>query len=247
MLQEKKIWKKNIEFDKKRPLTFDIKEDKFLVYNNKRIYTFNTTNSDSPKPKGKIDVENDKTIETLESFDWGVCIIGQNDVIGLDNEGNTLYQKSYKEPGEAARRLLKTGGIIGKSYFNTRSEVKKSVATAEMVYVDENGKERRQGLVSDQARNKMLDDASVSDGFSDVISKNLLAGVQNRFNGLKQSHQYAFVLARGTNGPELVKVRKKDGVEVAKISLDSNKPIYEIDAVTDHIYYASGKDLKVYK
>lgn len=243
----KKIWKKNIEFDKKRPLVFDAKDDKFLVYNNKRIYTFNTNNEDSPKPKGKIDVENDKTIQSLESFDWGTVIVGQNDVIGLDNEGNTLYQKTYKEPGEAARRLLKTGGIIGKSFLGFKSGTNKGLASAEVVYKDKNGNEKSSYLVSQNDREKLLKKSSNLDGYSDIIDKNLLSKVNNRFNGLKQNNNFAFILSRGDNGPELVKVRKKDGQEVAKISLDSNKPIYDLDPITDNIYYASGKDLKIYK
>ena len=243
----KKIWKKNIEFDKKRPLVYDAKDDKFLVYNNKRIYTFNANNEDSPKPKGKIDVENDKTIQSLESYDWGVVIVGQNDVIGLDNEGNTIYQKSYKEPGETARRLLKTGGIIGTSYLGLKSGINKSIATAEVVYKDKDGNEKRSNLVSEEAKNRMLNKADNLDGYSDIINKNLLSVVNKRFNGLKQSNNYAFIRSKGETGPELVKIRKKDGVEVAKINLDSNKPIYEIDAVTDNIYYASDKDLKIYK
>ena len=93
----------------------------------------------------------------------------------------------------------------------------------------------------------MLNKADNLDGYSDIINKNLLSVVNKRFNGLKQSNNYAFILSKGETGPELVKIRKKDGVEVAKINLDSNKPIYEIDAVTDNIYYASDKDLKIYK
>ncbi|RRJ93121.1 hypothetical protein EG240_01210 [Paenimyroides tangerinum] len=243
----KKIWKKNVEFDKKRPLTYDFKDDKFLVYNNKRIYTFNSNNEDSPKPKGKIDVENDKTIQTLESFDWGVCIVGQNDVIGLDNDGNVIYQKTYSEPGEAARRLMKTGGIIASSYFGFKGSAQKAIANTQITYVDSNGNEISQDLFSESAKNKKTQKGNQNEDFSDMIDKNLLASVNSRFNGLKQSNNYAVVLAKGSNGPELVKVRKKDGVEVVKISLDSNKPIYEIDGVTDNIYFASGKDLKMYK
>jgi len=244
----KKIWKKNIEFDKKRPLVYDVSDGKYLVYNNKRIYTFNAGNTDSPKPKGKIEVNNDKTIQSLEAFDWGICIIGQNDVIGIDNEGNVLYHKTYKEPGEAARRLMKTGGVIGQTFFGTKSDLKKALANAEFVVRDENGHLVQEAYLLDEpTRQRLTDQASRYDDYSDVISKNIIDGVGKRFNGLKQSNRYAIVLAKGETGPELVKVRKADGVEVSKINLDSNKPIYEIDVVTDNIYYAADKDLKVFK
>ena len=67
------------------------------------------------------------------------------------------------------------------------------------------------------------------------------------FNGLKQNKDFAFVLARGENGPELVKVNKKDGKEEQKISLDSNKPMYEIDPVNGNVYYVTENEVRIYK
>lgn len=244
----KKIWKKNVEFDKKRPLVYTIDGDKFLVYNNKRIYTFNANNTDSPKPKGKVDVENDKTIQSIEAFDWGVCIVGQNDVIGLDNEGNTIYQNSYKEPGEAGRRLAKTGAIIGSGLLNTSAGVKSALASATVVYRDEQGNViSEQKLLSEESSNKLNKAASNESGVADLIDKTVLAKFNKRFDGLKQNSDFAFVLAKGESGAELIKVRKKDGKELAKIQLNSNKPIYEIDPFDSKLYYGDGKTLKIYK
>lgn len=243
----KKIWKKNAEFDKKRPLVFTADGDKFLVYNNKRLYKFDALSTDNPKPKGKIEVENDKTIESIEAFDWGVCIVGQNDVIGLDDEGNTLYQKTYKEPGEVGRRLLKTGGIIGSSFLQTRSSMSKSIADLQMTYRDDAGNMVKEKLLTAESSNKLNRMAANDDQLVDIIDKNLLSKVQTRFNGLKQNSDYAFILAKGTAATELVKVRKKDGKEVAKVELYNNKPIYEIDPIDGSLYYAEDATLKIYK
>ncbi|UIR55558.1 PQQ-binding-like beta-propeller repeat protein [Sphingobacterium sp. SRCM116780] len=242
----KKIWKKNAEFDKKRPLVYAADGDRFLVYNNKRIYTFDASSMDSPMPKGKIDVENDKTIESIEAFDWGVCIVGQNDVIGLDNDGKTIYQNSYKEPGEAGRRLLKTGGIIGSSFFSVRSSLKRGVADMKFQYRDADGSTREEYVFDAQTANRIKKSAKNDDQYSDVIDKNLTAKVAKRFNGLKQNSEFAFVLAKGATSPELIKVRKKDGKEVAKIELAGNKPIYEVDPIDGSLYYAQDSELKIY-
>jgi len=80
---------------------------------------------------------------------------------------------------------------------------------------------------------------------SNAIDKNLSSFNQS-FNGVRQNANYAFVLARGETGAELVKVRKQDGKEVANIKLDSNKPLYEIDPTNNNLYYAAGKELKLY-
>lgn len=243
----KKIWKKNAEFDKKRPLVYAADGDRFLVYNNKRLYKFDASNTDSPMPKGKIDVENDKTIESIESFDWGVCIVGQNDVIGLNNEGQTIYQNSYKEPGEVGRRLLKTGGMIGSGFLQMKSSVNKSAADAVFVYRDKDGKTSSADLFSSADKDKMLKKAENDMQAANIIDKNITAKFAQRFNGLKQNSEFAFILAKGAKGTELVKVRKKDGKELAKIELDNNKPVYEIDPIDGSIYYVEGNNLKIYK
>lgn len=246
-----KVWKKNVEFDNKRPLVYSFDGSKFLVYNNKRIYTFNPNTKDDPKPKGKVDVENDKTISSIEAFDWGTCIIGQNDIIGLDNEGNTLYQKTYKEPGELGRRLLKSSAILGKSYFDTSSSLNSGIANAKvtMSYRDASGNlvSQTSDLVNQQTKDKLNNKAENQAAVASFIEDTVLSQVNSRFNGLKQNKDFAFVLARGENGPELVKVNKKDGKEEQKISLDSNKPMYEIDPVNGNVYYATENEVRIYK
>lgn len=246
-----KVWKKNVEFDAKRPLVYSFDGAKFLVYNNKRIYTFNPNTKDDPKPKGKVDVENDKTISSIEAFDWGVCIIGQNDVIGLDNDGNTIYQKTYKEPGEASRRLLKTGSLIGKQYLNTSADINSGIAnaTVTMNYRDASGKlvEETSDLVNQQTKDRLNRKADNQASMAAFIGDAVLSQVNNRFNGLKQNKDFAFILARGENGAELVKVNKKDGKELQKIPLGSNKPLYEVDPLTGNVFYATDNEIRVYK
>ncbi|SOD20360.1 PQQ-binding-like beta-propeller repeat protein [Pedobacter xixiisoli] len=246
-----KIWKRNVEFDPKRPLVYSFDGTKFLVYNNKRIYTFNPNTKDDPKPKGKVDVENDKTISSIEAFDWGICIVGQNDVIGLDNDGNTIYQKTYKEPGEASRRLLKTGSIIGKGYFGTAASLHSAIANAQVVvkYRDANGNlvEETSDLLDKQTKDRLNKKADNQAAVASFIDDAVLSQVKNRFNGLKQNRDFAFILARGENGAELIKVNKRDGKELQKITLGSNKPLYEIDPVTGGIFYASENEIRVYR
>ena len=71
----------------------------FVFFFGAFIWAYFSQIDELTRGEGKvIPSEKIKTIQSLESYDWGVVIVGQNDVIGLDNEGNTIYQKSYKEP-----------------------------------------------------------------------------------------------------------------------------------------------------
>ncbi|MEC4114652.1 outer membrane protein assembly factor BamB family protein [Myroides pelagicus] len=246
----KKIWKKNVKFDKKRPLVYATTEDKFVVYNNKRVYTFNNSSKEDPKPKGKVEVENDKMIKSIETQDWGICIVGENDVIGLDYEGNELYHTTYKEPGEAGRRLMKSAGIVGGVMLGVSQGANSSLSTATvtMTYRDSKGQlhSETNALLSDSAQRRASQKADTYGEMGDALEKNFTANVRNRFNAMKQSLDYVFVANRGKQGPELVKVRKKDGEEVVRVPLDGNKPLYEIDPISENLYYASGNVLKIY-
>ncbi|KUF44067.1 hypothetical protein AV926_02225 [Myroides marinus] len=81
------------------------------------------------------------------------------------------------------------------------------------------------------------------------IDSEIMPLVQKRFNALKQTADYAYVFARGTEGEttQLVKVRKKDGKEVDKIAISNNKPLYEIDPATGSIYYVYNNELRTFK
>lgn len=247
----KKIWKKNVKFDKKRPLVYSVLDDKFVVYNNKRIYTFNNNSKEDPKPKGKIEVKNDKNISSIETFDWGICIIGENDVIGLDLEGNEIYHNIYKEPGAFGRQLQKSGGSIAKVFmrFNQGKNNAMANATVTMNYRDSKGQlhSDTRHLLSEAGQKHANQKSETYGDIADGLDKNLLSKVKNRFKALKQNEDYAFVANRGENGAEIVKVRKKDGEEVVKIQVDSNKPLYEIDPISENLYYATGNVIKVYQ
>lgn len=251
----KKIWKRNIKFNKNRPLAVgeDTKTNVFLAYNNRKIYKFDPNSADAPEPIGdKIDVQNDKTITSLEVIDGVICIVGQNDVIGVGQDGNVIYANTYKEPGEAGRRLLKSAAIATKTFANI-SNAKQSItanSTYSVTYRDNNGKvvESKDYIFSEKDREKAKKTMDAQNSVITGIDSDIMPMVQKRYNALKQTAEYAYVFARGTDGEttQLVKVRKKDGKEVDKISISNNKPIYEIDPATGNIYYVYNNELRTF-
>lgn len=251
----KKIWKRNIKFNKNRPIAVghDAKENAFLVYNNKKIYKFDPNSTDAPEPIGdKIDVQNDKSISSLEVIDGVICIVGQNDVIGVGMDGNVLYHNTYKEPGETGRRLLKSG-LIAVNIAGDINASKQSMVTSASYSV--NYRDTSGQVVSSssyvfsekdraQAQRNLDQQKTVLSG----LNSELGPIVNQRFNALKQNSEYAFVFARGKDGEstQLVKIRKKDGNEVDKVAIDNNKPIYEVDPVNNNIYYVFNNELRTF-
>ncbi|MDR2562467.1 MAG: hypothetical protein LBC98_00830, partial [Prevotellaceae bacterium] len=177
-----------------------------------------------------------------ELFDWGVCLTGQSDVIGVGFDGNVRYHNTYKEPGGSSRKLMKVGGKVAAFGLGAAS----AVSQAEVIcYVrDENGNlvENRSKLLSAKAQRQ----GEMAGQAAGAISGTLLSRVSDRFNALKQNAEYAFVLSKGDNSPVLVKVKKSDGTEIDKIEIDSNKPIYEVDPVTNNIFYVVNNELRIF-
>ncbi len=244
----KKIWKKNIEFNKDRPLLFDFdsKTKACLVYNDKKIYKFDPNATEKPEPVAKLkDIKDDKTIAGLDLFDWGISLTGQNDVLGVTMDGATKYHNTYKEPGGNKRRFMKIGGAV----VGTTLEVAGAVASAEVVVVsrDASGNEIAQSggaLFGKKTQNTGYATA----GVGSIISSTAMGKATERFNAMKQNNSYAFVMTKGEKGenPLLVKVRKIDGTEVDKIEIDGNKPLYEVDPVTDDVFYATKNELRIF-
>lgn len=250
----KKIWKKNIQFDKKKPLvyTYSDVQKSFYVFNDKKVYKIDPTAQDGRDAFAKLKtLKEDKSVENIEAFDWGIALVGQSDVMGVGYDGEEKYHKTYKEPGEFGRRLLKSGSILGKGILDTYSSYKSGLAnaTVTITYRDSQGNtsSETQHLFNKNARDKMNKQADISSAVSNVINSTVLEKTKNRFNALKHDRDYAFVLNRTETLPEMVKVRKSDGKEVDRIQIDNNKPIYEVDQINYNMYYVYKNELRVYK
>ncbi|RNL50639.1 outer membrane protein assembly factor BamB family protein [Pedobacter jejuensis] len=246
----KKIWKGNIKFDPKLPLlyAYDESTKSFLVFNDEKLYKFDPSAQEKPEAFAKVKVKDDKTLSTIGLFDWGVSLTGEYEVIGVNKDGTTKFQKTYKEPGEGARRLLKIGGMVGSSYFGLKSSLQQGLSEATYVSRDANGKIKEGYLLSDSDRQKLANKASTNNFISGAITTNITSKMNSRFKALKQNNDFAFIFARGESDQSnyLVKVRKSDGVEVDKIIIDMAKPVYEIDNVTDNLYYVYQNELRVF-
>ncbi|MDR1201555.1 MAG: PQQ-binding-like beta-propeller repeat protein [Tannerellaceae bacterium] len=247
-LSGKKIWKKNIEFSRDKPLLYaqDENTGAFLVYNDKKIYRFNPNTTDKPEPVAKLKaIKEDKTMAGIELFDWGICLTGQSDVIGVTFNGETRYHNTYKEPGGGKRKALNALGKVASISAGTAA----AVAGTEVVFSSRN--ERGEQVETGRANlfgEKGQKQAQLAGQSADIINSTLLSRVSNRFNALKQNSNYAFVLAKNEKGgnPLLIKVKKEDGSEVDKIEIDNNNPVYEVDGVTDNVFYVLKNELRVF-
>jgi hypothetical protein len=234
----KKIWKKNIDFETKRPVLYAIDDatNTFLVYNDKKVYKFDSKTTERPEPIAKLKkVKNEESISDIGLFDWGISLVGEGDAIGIGLDGNVKYQNAYDEPGGGKRKLMKAAAIGLKSAG--------SVSQAQLVFTSKNEK----GEAVETGRADLFNKKTQQGGqAAGAVGAALLAKSANRFRAMKANNEYAFVLAKGANGPVLVKVKKADGTEVDKIDIDNNKPLYEVDPVNNNVYYVFKNELRTY-
>lgn len=239
----KKIWKGNLKLNEKRPTIakYDEKSGDFIIYNDEKLYRFNESSSARPKPYAKLKLKNEKMITSMEIFPKNVSISGQNEVIGVDDAGNVVFHNKYVQPGELGRRLLKGALIAG--------QVAGSIATAEVTVST---------TYRDTEGNTITSSSNTYDVFGAKAKAIGEAGyyagkfgqqfVQKRYLAMQESNNYSLIFAKGDSGERLlVKVNKEDGTEIDKITLSNTKPIYDVDFVSDDIYYSKGKEVRIFK
>jgi hypothetical protein len=241
----KKIWKKNLEFDEDRSVLYAMDEatNTFMVYNDKNVYKFDSKTTERPDPLVKLKkINNEKSIADIELFDWGISLIGEGDAIGVGLDGVVKYQNTYTEPGGGTRKFLKGAGTA----LAIGGAAASSISQAEIIFYSKNadGEWIETGRAS--FNDKIKRAGRRAGAAAEIISSDLLPLVNKRFAAMKANNEYAFILSKEVNGPVLVKVRKADGVEVDKIDIDNNKPIYEVDPVSDNIYYVYKNELRTY-
>jgi outer membrane protein assembly factor BamB len=242
-----KLWKRNINFDKSRPVlpTYDEATNSYLVYNDEKLYKFDPSISDKPEPFAKVNIKKEKELNSIELFPWGVVLSGPVEVMGVNLDGTVKYHHVYTQPGEGTRRLLKSAAIAGSIGLGIGSGVS-AIQGSEltMTYRDSNGN-MRSTVVREENSSKMKQSRDMAAGSAALGL--VAAKFDKRFNAMKQNRDYSYIFAKADTGEKiLVKVSKADGVEVDKIIFNNNKPLYEIDPATQNIFYVSDKSIQIF-
>ncbi|NRT14315.1 outer membrane protein assembly factor BamB [Flavobacterium sp. 28A] len=242
-----KLWKRNIKFNDKRPVlpTYDEATNAYLVYNDEELYKFDPSIDDKPEPFAKVNVKNEKDLNSIENYPWGVAISGPVEVMGIALDGTVKYHNVYKQPGETGRRLLKGASLVGSYAMGGASAVNGFAGQeVDLVFRDDQG--NIVGTAHKDADKKLLRKSNNQAAASAALGV-LATKFNSRFNAMKQNRDYSYIFAKEETGEKvLIKVRKADGVEVDKIIFKNNKPIYEIDPATQNIFYVLDNSIQIF-
>ena len=244
----KKLWKRNISFDKDRPVlpTFDESTNSYLVYNDEKLYKFDPSIDDKPEPFAKVNIKKEKELNSIELFPWGVVLSGPLEVMGVNMDGTIKYHLTYTQPGESTRRLLKSASIVG-SYALGAAAVTSAVKGTELTLEFRDPQGNLEASYTLRKENKanmaQADNYAAGAAALDMVT----AKFNSRFKAMKQNRDFSYIFAKAETGEKmLVKVRKIDGVEIDKIQFKNNQPLYEIDPATQNVFYVSDKSIQIF-
>jgi hypothetical protein len=243
----KKLWKRDIKFNKDRPVlpTYDETTNSYLVYNDEKLYKFDPSILDKPEPFAEVNIKNEKELNSIELFPWGVALSGPVEVMGVNMDGTVKYHKIYKQPGETGRIFMKTAAIIGTSYMASASYVNGVMGSEwTMTIRDEKGNVQEAVVKKqdDALMQKSADYAKGAAAFAMLADK-----FGSRFKAMKQNKDFAYIFAKTETGEKmLVKVKKADGTELDKLTFKNDHPKYEIDPATQNIFYMLDKSVQIF-
>lgn len=245
----KKLWRGNLKFNENRPLlnVFDEENNQFLVYNDEKLFKFDTKVTDKPDAFAKVNIKKEKELNSIELFSWGVALSGPTEVMGVSKEGKILYQRIYTQPGDGGRAwgsALATAGSIGFGVASVTNTIFGSEWT--MTTIDPTTGKEYTSVV------KTRNESQLRRAGNQAVASAVLADVSKRFGqryqAMKQNRDYSYIFAKdeATSKKVLVKVKKEDGTELDKIVFENLRPIYEIDPATQSIYYICENELRIF-
>lgn len=244
----RKLWKRNIKFNEKRPVlpTFDEESQSYLVYNDEKLYKFNPTIDDKPEAFAEVNIKREKELNGIEMFPWGVVLSGPVEVMGVGMDGKVKYHKTYTQPGEGNRMLVKGLSRVGSIALGANA-AKNYIEGGEitMSYRDEFGSDQNAVVLrkEDKSKTAMGDVSSLGS----MALGQLASRYSSRFNAMKQNRDFSYIYAKDEAvGKVLVKVRKEDGVEVDKLIFKNDRPVYEVDPATQNIFYIYENKLMIF-
>ncbi|MGL4632121.1 MAG: PQQ-binding-like beta-propeller repeat protein [Leadbetterella sp.] len=235
-----KIWKKDLDLTNNRPIfyAFDRNTEQFVIYNDGKLYKFDYKTNVNPQLVAKVSVKHDIRIEQMDVFDWGICLVGPDEVVGLGFDGKLKYHRVYEQPGESNRKAIKLIGMAMGGEASTSSVGKDDWNIEYKTLSDE-----------EYVANAVIVTSLYGlGGITTVAGDVLVEKYKSRFNALKQNQSFVYLNAYGENRERLlIKVRKSDGAEVEKILLNELNPVYIIDQANQDVFCIEKNHLNIYE
>lgn len=237
--QRKPAWKLSV--DEKAKLAYDPIHKNILILDGEDYYVINPDKlATKPKPfKIKLRTEDEFNVVDIKPNSY--FFSSPFEYFISDVSGKIIKQKYYKEPGSLVRHLANLGSFaleaaaayqVTAGFINTSKGFSESFASLG----ESGGDTFRKGVKQYNSAAGLAAGSELLEGFGG-----------SRYNAFASTPTNAYYFAKGDNDDKLlIRVLKETGEETDKLIFLNNKPVYQIDYITNKIFYAHGNELLIF-
>lgn len=158
----------------------------------------------------------------------GILFTSSQNLTLVDFNGSQIYKVYKPAPGISTFGKIMNGALAATAMATAASQSYTS------------GYARGVGATS------VADDYQKSANAWTGIAAASINEISKRFKASKSTENYQSILTKTSDGEEkgigIVRINKDNGKEEAAVVLNNKKPVYELDAIGNMVYYLSGSD-----
>lgn len=228
----KDVWKKSIKY-KDGGMGAD--KDGLTYFNaDGAIYVMDNATGEYKTFANSYKFDGKENPGTFELRDNGLLLTSSQNLMLLDFNGKSIYKVYKPAPGISTFGKIMNGAMAATAI----------AVSARQSYIS--GYARGSGATS------VADDYQKSANSWNGVAAASLKEISKRFKATKSTGDYQSILTKTTDGQEsgvgIVRINKNSGKEEAAVVLNNKKPVYELDAVSNMVYYLSGNsEISAYK
>ncbi|NMM50071.1 outer membrane protein assembly factor BamB family protein [Marinigracilibium pacificum] len=184
---------------------------------------------------GKIEFYGKESPEYIELSENGILVTSSQNIMLINNDGNTVYHEYYEAPKEPGlMRALRYAQAVRAAYIGALSYTASAAFTSAAQQAGA-GQQVEKAIAGEigNAYGELGDQAS-------AFATQSFKQANMRFKATKEAEKYMVILSRIEKNNYLLKVDKQTGQITGKIDLGNDRnPRYEMDGVTGFVYYQS--------
>lgn len=226
------IWGKQMKYKKADAVSvgYDKNNQRYLLSTDEQIYAIDE-NTGNVSTLATVNFDGKEVITGIEVRNSGIFLNSSQNMMMLDNQGNTIWQQYFPAPGKstAGKIFAGLGGAI-----SIGLAVGSGVASG---YYQATYNQNHLSYYKSQADN--LQD--MANSFADLGSASFKE-MSKRFKASSTSQNSQFILTDKDKNVTLIKVNKDTGAVESQVILGDKSPEYQADDLGGYVYYKVDND-----
>ena len=233
----KDIWKKDVKFKSIPAVTYDEKENKAVIFENKKAYKFDLNTGEIELFAEDVELEkvNKKTPLTASYIDGNYFIGTDQHASLLSTDGKLVYTK-YFEPVNSVKGFMNIAEMTASAALGVDLDIQGSIDNIDALTALSNGSYR-----DTKDQNDATSTSNVVTGMYVGTASGQMAPVfeitNNRYFNSKATTDHQFIVTKAdASGPCIYQLNKLTGKIDHKIPLTDKTPDYILDNIDTRVF-----------